>query len=273
MPHLRGEGLTIRILDRSAVKLDFDALGLGSTSTSAMLRALSHRSGLVLVTGPTGSGKSTTLYAALRHVSTETLNIVTIEDPVELELDGVNQIEIARQAGLDFAGTLRAVLRQDPDVVMVGEIRDGETARVAVQAALTGHLVLATLHANSAAGAIPRLIDMGIEPFLLASTVRGILAQRLVRRLCRDCHGRGRGGGAADPRCSSCGGCGYRGRLALTEFLSVTDAVANEIRKAASDRDIERAANLETLLEDGRTKAAAGLTDLAEVGSLLGVPA
>lgn len=260
MPHVRGEGVVLRILDRGGVRLDFDALGLSGPVLDGLMAALDQRNGLLLVTGPTGSGKSTTLYTALRHLMTGDRNIVTIEDPVEIELDGVSQIEVARQAGLDFAGALRSVLRQDPDVVMIGEIRDGETARIAVQAALTGHLVLATLHTNSAAGAAPRLADMGVEPFLIASTLRGVLSQRLVRRTCASCRGTG---------CAACGDSGYRGRIAAAEFLCTSGDVSGLIARGAGEAELAACIGT-SLAADARAKVDAGLTDTGELRRVLG---
>ena len=242
----------------------------------------------MLVTGPTGSGKTTTLYAALKSIASPELNVVTVEYPIEYQLDGVNQIQVNKKIGLDFAGALRAVLRQDPDVVMVGEIRDGETAAVANQAALTGHLVLATLHTNNAVAAFPRLVDMGVEPYLLASTVRASLAQRLARRLCQHCREphpiepffhdlwgtrlksdigfRSRG-------CTACGGSGYAGRVAVAEFIPMTDSIRSHLLHRADEATLSQnvqASGFQTMLDDGLAKVAGGLIDTHELVRLIG---
>ncbi len=287
MPHAVGEGVVLRILDRTAVALDFGVLGLSAHVVVPLTAALRLPHGLVLVTGPTGSGKTTTLYAALSGLRGAERNIVTVEDPVEYHLDGISQIQVSRTIGLDFARALRAVLRQDPDVIMVGEIRDRETAVVATQAALTGHLVIATVHTNTAAGALPRLADMGVEPFLLASTVRGAMAQRLVRRLCPHCRtpsnsaalllaGLAIKAGVTPPTgpvfeaagCPACGGTGYRGRVAVGEYLAVSDAVRTGIlagRDEAALAALAKADGMTDLLADGLAKVAAGLTSVSEV--------
>jgi general secretion pathway protein E len=288
MPHAYGEGMVLRILDRSAVALEFEALGLSPDVIAALRNILAAPHGMFLVTGPTGSGKTTTLYAALKEISRPDRNVVTVEDPVEYHLDGVNQIQVARKIGLDFASALRAVLRQDPDVLMVGEIRDRETAAVAVQAALTGHLVLATLHTNTAAGALPRLIDMGVEPYLVASTVRAVLAQRLVRQLCANCKQpasvdahliAARGLSFDAPRrpaeamfrsvgCVSCGGSGYDGRIVVSEYMPVTDEIRALILDSGDEKrivDTAVAAGMRRLREDGLAKALQGVTTLDEL--------
>jgi general secretion pathway protein E len=291
MPHAHGEGVVLRVLDRSAVALRFEALGLSEGTVGALRRALSAPHGMILVTGPTGSGKTTTLYAALKEISGPDRNIVTVEDPIEHHLEGINQIQVARKVGLDFAGALRAVLRQDPDVVMVGEIRDRETAAVATQAALTGHLVLATVHTNNAAGALPRLVDMGVEPYLVASTVRGVLAQRLVRRLCPHCRetapldaamvravglspeGRELGNVRRAAGCPACSGTGYDGRIAVSEFMTVTDRVRDQLLEAGDERSIARAADddMVPLREDGFGKVLSGDTTLDEFVRVTGL--
>lgn len=272
MPHAHGEGVVLRILDRSTVALAFESLGLSEAVTRRLGHALAQPNGMVLVTGPTGSGKTTTLYAALRRLATPEMNVVTVEDPIEYELDGVAQIQVARQIGLDFATCLRSVLRQDPDVVMVGEIRDRETAIVATQAALTGHLVLATVHTNSAAGAIPRLIDLGVDPFLVASTVRGVLAQRLVRRLCSTCRRPSSGSDVAWTAvgCEACGGTGYQGRLAIADFLAVTPEIAALTTRAADESAIAAAAGGDQIVLDAEEKIRCGLTTRSEVLRTIG---
>lgn len=286
IPHIDGEGLVLRVLDRSAVSLDFDGLGLLPSVQSALLQVLSEPHGLFLVSGPTGSGKTTTLYAALRSVARPELNVITVEDPVEYRLEGVSQIQIHRRIGLDFASALRAVLRQDPDVIMVGEIRDRETAAVANQAALTGHLVLATIHTNTAIAALPRLVDMGIEPYLLASTLRGAMAQRLVRRLCPHCRKQGatsvdisriasfgrsrhsRIRSLSPVGCSACKGTGYSGRIAIAEVLVMNELLRDGLLREKSEASLTEAAleaGFVPMIDDGIAKVEEGITTLEEV--------
>jgi general secretion pathway protein E len=251
LPSRAGERVVLRILDKDNAGIDLDALGM-STSVNALFRdALAEPNGIVLVTGPTGSGKTTTLYAGLRLLNDGSRNILTVEDPVEYAIDGVGQTQVNPQVGLTFAAGLRAILRQDPDVVMVGEIRDRETADIAVQAALTGHLVLSTVHTNDAVGAITRLRDMKVEPFLIASTLRAVLAQRLVRRLCGECSlgttaqgslaealGLSPGAAIREPGgCPACGHTGYKGRIGLFEAVRVDET----IRRLVNERGDEAA--------------------------------
>jgi general secretion pathway protein E len=259
VPTAAGERVVLRLLDRAAALGTLADLGLGDETAAALARLLELSHGIVLVTGPTGSGKTTTLYAALRRLATGERNIMTIEDPVEYQLPGIAQLQVNPRIDLDFASGLRAILRQDPDVILVGEIRDRETVEIALQAALTGHLVLATLHTNDAPSAVTRLLDMGVEPFLLASSVRAVLAQRLVRRTCVACGGDG---------CDACRSTGFRGRLPLHELLVVDDDVralvmarqdATAIRRAAAD------AGMVALREDGLRRAQSGVTTVAEV--------
>jgi general secretion pathway protein E len=287
-PSINGEGAVLRLLDRSHVTLDFAALGFDPDLTAELRRALSQPNGVVLVTGPTGSGKTTTLYAALAELNTSSRKILTIEDPIEYRMGGITQTQTNPQIGLTFAAALRSFLRQDPDVMMVGEIRDLETAQVAVQAALTGHMVLSTLHTNSAASAVTRLLDMGIEPFLITSTLSAVMAQRLVRRLCEACRepytpeaailrtvGAGEITDAAAaarffrPRgCEACEGAGFHGRVAVAEFLRMDETVARLVLRRAEAREIEAAAvagGMRTLFRDGMEKARAGITTLEEV--------
>ena len=215
--------------------------------------------GIVLVTGPTGSGKTTTLYAALSRLDATRNNIMTVEDPIEYELPGVGQTQVNSKIELTFAKALRAILRQDPDIIMIGEIRDFETAQIAIQASLTGHLVLATLHTNDAASAVTRLTDMGVEPFLLSSSLLGVLAQRLVRKFCSHCHGAG---------CDACGHTGYAGRTGVFELLVTTDAIRAQIHAQASEADIRAAAmadGMALMREDGERLIAAGITSREEV--------
>jgi general secretion pathway protein E len=279
---IHGESAVLRILDRSKLALDFTTLGF-DPDLAAGLRAAVHRPhGIVLVTGPTGSGKTTTLYAALAELNGVERKLLTVEDPIEYRLPGVIQTQVQPAIGLTFASALRSFLRQDPDVIMVGEIRDAQTAEIAVQAALTGHMILSTLHTNTAAGAVGRLIDMKVEPFLLASVLAAVLAQRLVRRLCLECSVRYIPDKAARhdldlPKktefhrpvgCPACNGTGYRGRVALFEFLPIDATLSRLILNRADARTIEEAAGAaghRTLLQDGYAKAAQGLTSIEEV--------
>ena len=285
VPTLFGESLVLRLLDKTGVQLDFGALGFDGESLQRLLRVLRLPHGIVLATGPTGSGKSTTLYAALHRLNTDERKIITVEDPVEYRLEGINQIQVKPQIDLTFARALRSIVRQDPDIIMVGEMRDLETARIAVQSALTGHLVLSTLHTNDAASGVTRLLDMGIEPYLITATVNGIVAQRLVRRLCSRCAEPveplpelvtelGLESPAAGMRlrravgCDACGGIGYRGRLALTEVMVMDDSLRRLVMRQADAEEIRRAAvagGMTTLRHDGLHKAMSGHTTLEEV--------
>jgi general secretion pathway protein E len=267
--------------------LDFKALGFGGRQLEQFVEVLSMPHGIILITGPTGSGKSTSMYAALKQLNTSERKIITVEDPVEYQMEGVNQIQAKPQIGLTFAMALRSIVRQDPDVIMIGEMRDLETARIAVQSALTGHLVLSTLHTNDAAGGVTRLLDMGLEEYLLTSTVNGILAQRLVRKLCTQC----KDAFLAPPElisdmklrrylpegdivlykpvgCAACGGLGYRGRLAIIEFLQMTDPLRKLIMAHEEAGAIQRLAIAEgmtTMYENGLQKVIQGITTLEEV--------
>ncbi|MEO3430509.1 type II secretion system ATPase GspE [Pelagibius sp. CAU 1746] len=283
LPSLHGEGAVLRILDRQGVVLDFDALGFDA-ETKATLRALLQKpNGILLVTGPTGSGKTTTLYTALKELNAPEKKILTVEDPVEYQLDGVNQIQVRPKIGLTFAHVLRAILRQDPDIVMIGEIRDLETAQIAVQAALTGHLVLATVHTNTAAATITRLLDMGVEDYLLTSTLVGILAQRLVRRLCPHCREAHDAlpelAQQIDPSgapvtlyqpqgCPQCNGSGYHGRAGILEILPMGDEIRRLVLRHAESRELHKAAvagGMRSMYQDGLAKARAGVTSFEEV--------
>ncbi len=281
-PSIHGQTVVLRILDKSGMALDFAALGFSPELAQRMEATLARPHGIMLVTGPTGSGKTTTLYAALATINSGTRKILTVEDPIEYRLPGIVQTQVNPAIGLDFAAALRSFLRQDPDVMMVGEIRDLETAQIAIQAALTGHGLLSTLHTNTAAGAITRLLDMAVEPFLLASTLNAVVAQRLVRRLCPHCRvphmpgpGQRKALGCDETAtfwravgCDQCGQSGFKGRIALVEFLDVDETVAEAILERADARDIARragAGQLYTMMQDGLAKAAAGLTTLEEV--------
>jgi len=284
LPTQRGEGATIRILDKENAQRSLDDLGMDGSARERFEGAFGQAYGAVLVTGPTGSGKSTTLYAALGELNAVEKNIITIEDPVEYRLEGINQINVNRKAGLDFATGLRSILRADPDIVMVGEIRDGETARIAVEAALTGHMMLTTLHTNDAPGAVTRLTKMGIESFLIASAVDCVVAQRLARKLCTHCKRRTivppqalaeadiRVGGdleAYEPvGCSRCNQSGYRGRVGIFSVMKMSERIKEMAVSGESEADIAAAAREEgmlTLREDGIEKVRAGLTSLEEV--------
>ncbi len=284
LPTQRGEGATIRILDEGNAQRSLDDLGMDGSARARFESAFGSAYGAVLVTGPTGSGKSTTLYAALQELNRVERKIITIEDPVEYRIDGINQINVNRKAGLDFATGLRSILRADPDVVMVGEIRDAETARIAIEAALTGHMMLSTLHTNDAPGAIARLNEMGIETFLTASAVDCVVAQRLARKLCPHCKRRtiipaaalseaGMGVGADieayEPvGCGRCGHCGYRGRVGVYSVMSLSERLKELTVTRATEPEIATVARQEgmlTLREDGIIKVRVGTTSLEEV--------
>ncbi len=288
VPTMYGESVVIRLLDKESVKFDFEALGFDGVPLERAKEILDMPHGIVLVTGPTGSGKSTTLYTALSRLNTEQKKIITVEDPVEYQLAGINQIQVKPQINLTFSSALRSIVRQDPDIIMVGEMRDLETARIAVQSALTGHLVLSTLHTNDAAGGITRLLDMGVDDYLITSTINGIVAQRLVRRLCPHCRESyvpmrelvdelNLGEFVADGEeiilyhptgCDECGGRGYYGRLSLTEVLLMNDEIRQLVMRHANAGEIQKAAirgGMTTLYRDGLRKAIDGRTTLEEV--------
>lgn len=284
LPTIRGEKIVIRVLDKERTLFSLNQLAFSEGNLKLYQSMYKTARGIVLITGPTGSGKSTTLYATLNELNTQEQNIITIEDPVEYKIAGINQVAVNPKTGLTFAKGLRAIVRQDPNIIMVGEIRDAETAQIAIQSALTGHLVLSTLHTNSAAGAVTRLLDMGIEPFLLASTVRGVVAQRLVRKICPHCCKqyeaedweknflhvpaerelllqRGEG-------CEKCGFTGYKGRMAVQEVLPITEQITGLILHHDSEAMIQEAARQHgfiTLKQDGIDKVMAGYTTVAEL--------
>jgi general secretion pathway protein E len=284
IPTIHGESIVMRLLDRSSVFLPFDKLGFSPATAATFNRLINQPNKIVLVTGPTGSGKTTTLYAALDKINSAEKKIITIEDPVEYQLKGVNQIAVRPKIGLTFSGGLRHIVRQDPDVIMVGEIRDLETAEISVHAALTGHLVFSTLHTNDAPGAITRLQDMGVEPYLIASVLSGVLAQRLVRRICQNCRvpdepdpgdllaigvtdARGirlyRGGG-----CEACRKTGYKGRVGIYELFTITEEIRSLILRKAATGEIRPVAveqGMVTLREDAWAKARAGQTTVEEI--------
>ena len=277
-PTLHGEAMVLRILDSGQVRLDLESLGFAPRHLQDWRRLLALPHGIVLVTGPTGSGKTTTLYAGLKEINTADRKILSIEDPIELQLEGVNQVQVKPGIGLGFAQALRSFLRHDPDVILVGEIRDLETAQTAVQAALTGHLILSTLHTNDAASAVTRLVDMGIDDYLLSSTVHGILAQRLVRKLCHRCRtpmklaavpvGQEDGCFYAPAGCHACGGTGFAGRTVISELLVMTDELRRMVMRRVSADEIRTLAveqGMVPLYQDGVAKAASGITTLDEV--------
>jgi general secretion pathway protein E len=283
LPTSHGERVVVRLLDKSARLYQLPELGMDSGTLQRFRRLIGLEHGLILVTGPTGSGKSTTLYAALKEINCHEHNVLTLEDPIEYQLDGISQTQVSDKKGMTFASGLRNVLRQDPDVIMVGEIRDRETASMAIQSALTGHLVFSTLHTNDAATAVTRLLDLGTEAYLLASSLVGVLAQRLVRKICAEC---GKQADATAPDqawlgaparqvklrrgegCAACGRTGYRGRLGIFELMSVDESVRRCIQSCATASQIKVAAQksgMRTLRDDGVTRVLGGITTIEEV--------
>jgi general secretion pathway protein E len=288
MPTQHGEAAVIRLLPRDRGLLDIAKLGLAAADERKVRRLLDLPHGMVVITGPTGSGKTTTLATMLSALNTPFRKILTIEDPVEYEIPGINQSQVKPEIGLTFASAMRAFVRQDPDVIMVGEVRDPETANIAVHAALTGHLVLTTLHTETSSAAVPRLLDLGVEGFLLKSTLRAVIGQRLVRVLCDRCKSQRRltpGDVAADPRyeacgfapgqdlweprgCERCGGVGYRGRIGVFETLEVTGEVRDLVGPKADSNVLDKAAaraGMATMMEDAIAKCRAGITSISEV--------
>jgi general secretion pathway protein E len=259
LPTGHGERAVLRLLDKERGRLEPEKLGLAATTLAALERLVRQPHGIVLVTGPTGSGKTTTLYALLSRLDASTTNIMTVEDPIEYDLEGIGQTQVNARIDMSFARALRAILRQDPDVIMIGEIRDLETAQIAVQASLTGHLVLATLHTNDSASAVTRLLDMGIEPFLLSSSLLGILAQRLLRKLCPSCRGSG---------CPKCLQIGYLGRTGIYELLEIDEPLRAAIHARDSEqrlRELARGRGFRTLFEDGQRWVETGATSSEEL--------
>ncbi|CAN5177523.1 GspE family T2SS ATPase variant XcpR [soil metagenome] len=283
LPSGHGERVVLRLLDKQAGRLELSHLGMEATTQTTMDELIHKPHGIILVTGPTGSGKTTTLYAALERINDNSRNIMTVEDPIEYYIDGIGQTQVNTKVTMTFARGLRAILRQDPDVVMVGEIRDLETAEIAVQASLTGHLVLSTLHTNTAVGTVTRLRDMGVEPFLLSSSLVGVLAQRLVRVLCPDCRTSYPAGKRETDllnleagervmlykpqRCEACNQTGYRGRTGIYELVAVDDSMRTMIHDGAGEHELERHARSlgPSIRDDGRRKVLAGITTLEEV--------
>jgi general secretion pathway protein E len=267
LPTGHGERAVLRLLDKEGGRLDLQQLGMNETTRAQFDHLIAQPHGIVLVTGPTGSGKTTTLYAALSRLNATTTNILTVEDPIEYELPGVGQTQVNERIDMTFAKALRAILRQDPDVIMIGEIRDLETAQIAVQASLTGHLVLTTLHTNDAAAAITRLLDMGIEPFLLSSSLLGVVAQRLVRKLCVHCR-EFDGQRWVERGCTHCGQTGYHGRVGVYELLLTTPEIRTQIHNQVSEADIRVTAQqngMQTLRADGERWLQQGVTSEAEL--------
>jgi type IV pilus assembly protein PilB len=288
LPTMFGEKVVMRILDQSSALIQLGQLGMASEVQETWERLATKPYGMLLITGPTGSGKTTTLYATLTKINTLEKNIITIEDPVEYQLPRINQVQVNPKAGLTFATALRSILRQDPDIIMVGEIRDRETAELAVQAALTGHLVFSTLHTNDAASAFTRLLDMGIEPYLVASSVIGVMAQRLARKICSRCKEPYRAPGEAVRRlsedrvegeeeevvlyrgagCEACRHTGYKGRVGVFELLVVSDRIRSMILARAPSTEIREAARSEgmrTMREDGLQKVLGGISTVEEI--------
>jgi type IV pilus assembly protein PilB len=288
LPLVHGESVVLRVLDQGTVPMGLDELGLREDAQVRLQSALGRSHGAVLATGPTGAGKTTTLYAALMQIRTREKSVITIEDPVEYQVEGIKQVQVNERTGLTFATGLRSMMRADPDVIMVGEIRDTESALIGIEAALTGHLVLSSLHTNDAPSSLTRLVEMGIEPFLVSSSIECVVAQRLVRRLCPSCRSEttvpaSALNGGADSRpvtvyeavgCDRCAGTGYQGRVGIFEVMALSEEIrALVVERASADRigavAIEQ--GMSTLREDGLAKVAEGETSLAEVGRVTGV--
>jgi general secretion pathway protein E len=268
LPSAHGERAVLRLLDKGDQKFTLESLGMGGDTLKSFDRLVQQPHGIVLVTGPTGSGKTTTLYASLQRLDTGTTNVLTVEDPVEYELAGIGQTQVNPKIDLSFAKALRAILRQDPDVIMIGEIRDFETAQIAIQASLTGHLVLATLHTNDAPSAVTRLTDMGVEPFLLSSSLLGVLAQRLVRKLCRHCKRQDANGRWHPVGCAECGHTGYKGRTGVYELMVADERVRDLIHSRAAESQLFVAAEkagMRSMREDGDRLVHEGVTSAEEV--------
>ncbi len=270
IPTVYGERIVLRLLDQSQTKLSLNEVGMTEQMQEDLLGLIDQPNGMLLVTGPTGSGKTTTLYAALGCVDRGSRNVMTVEDPVEYHMDGISQMQVNTKRGVTFATGLRALLRQDPDVILVGEIRDEETAKLAIQASLTGHFVLATLHTNDAPGAIPRLMDIGVEPFLITSSLVGVLAQRLLRRICTDCSGAGLVQGQ---KCENCFGTGFRGRMAVYEMVTMNDELRRKTAERADGVTLYETAirhGFVPMKEDARRKILSSQTTAEEVQRVLG---
>ena len=268
LPSAHGERAVLRLLDKGEAKFTLEGLGMDGAVLEQFRKLVQQPHGIVLVTGPTGSGKTTTLYAALQTLETSTTNVLTVEDPIEYELPGIGQTQVNPKIDLTFAKALRAILRQDPDVIMIGEIRDFETAQIAIQASLTGHLVLATVHTNDAPSLVTRLVDMGVEPYLLSSSLLGVLAQRLVRKLCTHCKRADARGRYHPVGCNECGQTGYRGRTGVYELMTVDEKISALIHSRAAERKLfvaAEAAGLRPMREDGERLVVEGVTSAEEV--------
>jgi general secretion pathway protein E len=267
LPSAHGERAVLRLLDKSESKLNLESVGMTGDTLTRFADLITQPHGIILVTGPTGSGKTTTLYASLARMDAGSSNIMTVEDPIEYELPGIGQTQVNGKIDLDFAKSLRAILRQDPDVIMIGEIRDYETAQIAIQASLTGHLVLATVHTNDAPSTVTRMIDMGVEPFLLSSSLLAVLAQRLVRKLCPHCRAPGNGAWTAKG-CDHCGFTGYQGRTGVFELMAVNDHIRELIHNRSAEADIREAAlatGMVLMREDGERLVREGITSREEL--------
>lgn len=289
-PAYHGENAVLRLLSERAEKFTLETLGFSKEAREEIERAIRNPYGMILVTGPTGSGKTTTLYTLLKQLNTKEISIITIEDPIEYAIEGINQMQVNAQAGLTFANGLRSMLRQDPDIIMVGEVRDAETAGLAVNTALTGHLVLSTLHTNDAATTLPRLLDFGLEPYLITATVNIVIGQRLVRKMCESCKVEytltkeerenisKMQGGATSPEeikklwrgkgCDACNNSGYYGRIGIYEVMPVNDAIREGMLKRCSASDMKKIAvlnGMKTMVQDGFRKAGKGITTLEEI--------
>ncbi|EHR69994.1 general secretory pathway protein E [Burkholderiales bacterium JOSHI_001] len=268
LPAAHGERAVLRLLDKGEAKFSLESLGMAGDTLDRFAHQISQPHGILLVTGPTGSGKTTTLYASMARIDTAGTNVLTVEDPIEYELPGIGQTQVNPKIDLTFAKALRAILRQDPDVIMIGEIRDFETAQIAIQASLTGHLVLATLHTNDAPSAVTRLTDMGVEPFLLSSSLLGVLAQRLVRKLCPHCKKADAQGHYHPVGCPECGHTGYKGRTGVYELMVADDKVRELIHNRAAEADLFAAATaggFRSMREDGQRLVELGITSAEEV--------
>jgi general secretion pathway protein E len=268
LPNAHGERAVLRLLDKGEAKFTLESLGMSGEVLKKFSQLVKQPHGIVLVTGPTGSGKTTTLYAGLQTLETNTTNVLTVEDPIEYELPGIGQTQVNPRIELTFAKALRSILRQDPDVIMIGEIRDFETAQIAIQASLTGHLVLATVHTNDAPSSVTRLIDMGVEPYLLSSSLLGVLAQRLVRKLCNACKRRDERGRWHPVGCEECGKTGYKGRTGVYELMTADEKVRALIHSRAAESQIfvaAEGAGLKPMREDGERLVAEGITSPEEV--------
>ncbi len=269
IPTMNGESIVLRILNKNAIIFDLKNIGMGDRIRGEFEKLIRLPYGIILVVGPTGSGKSTTLYSVISKINTVDRKIITIEDPVEYRTEGIQQIQVNSKIGLDFASGLRHVVRQDPDIILVGEIRDKETAEIAIHAALTGHLVFSTLHTNDAPGAVSRLLDMGIENFLISSSLSGVLSQRLVRKICPDCKSTGKS--AVGSKCKTCNGRGFKGRIGIFELMTINDEIRDCINDGDDSAAIAKVAmknGMRPLIEDGMEKVKEGVTTKAEVAGI-----